>query len=968
MKSKLFTALGLFLALAACTLVLAACGGAKNGPDSLAAPTDFAYNGSILSWGAVEGAEKYSVVIGSGEPFSTGSTGYPFINTSGETFTVSVTAMCEGMENSPTATHTFVPLQSVTSFTVTPEGALAWEAVEGAVAYQIEVDGGKTETVTAPLYTGLAGGTHSVRVKPVGSTTEPGTSYYAAWSTAKSITRLSAVAADTITYSSEGNMLTWGEVTGATKYRLIIEGSHAVDVELTTRSYALSASDDFTVRIIALGDNNLLYNSAPTEKTFVCLDAVTDLHVADGMLQWSPVDRALGYRLRVNGSVQGGVIRDCFYSGFPAGEQFTVSILPVTTDNASFSLWSADVVFSLLETPVLKWNNYELDGVANNNLYWNSVQGAAGYEVKILLNGTQVVNELLGAGTVSFAYMYELVGDYSVSVRALASSDATNRYTSNYSTPITVRRLAAPVRRGDNYIVSNPTELTAGFTAAFFDVAGASAYRVWRDGNVYNDRLLASVYTDYNVTDGTSVNKVVHTYKIQSVGSLYNATTKTVVLDSLSRDSLTFDITVLPAPTAPAMSGYVYSFTPIEGAFGYGVRYGNTVATTDSTSYDLVDIQSGSYQLSVCARGNGGAVLASPYSTAITLVRLSAPGNIEITTDISDGVLKCSPVDGASSYLAMIDGVSEPLTVSSTTNVKRYISEEGTSLYMIAVANEYKDNARTVYYMTSPASGTVTFIKLSTPTELQIDGAALLWNAPGNVKDATFKPTYRLTDASGSVYNGASALTVNRFDMEGLDGGKSYAFYVKAIGDGRKYVNSDSSDGITAIRVNAPEVTRKDGAYLISSVRGAGSYAVYVDGILVDTIPETGKNEYMYVPTFTVAGTYEIRVVAVAGEKGYFNSLATLLTQEVRQLQAPTFEATLSGGLLTVNITAPELPTLSYVYTVNGGNGMTDDDTFTTAVTGTSATVRVYAIGGVFDAENIYYIDSQSSVKTVQRV
>ena len=133
MRSKLLTALGVLLALAACTLVLAACGGTQGGTNALAAPTDFAYNGSILSWGEVEGAEKYSVVIGSGEPFSTGSTGYPFINTSGEAFTVSVTAMCEGMENSPTATHTFVPLQSVTSFTVTPEGALSWEPVEGAV-------------------------------------------------------------------------------------------------------------------------------------------------------------------------------------------------------------------------------------------------------------------------------------------------------------------------------------------------------------------------------------------------------------------------------------------------------------------------------------------------------------------------------------------------------------------------------------------------------------------------------------------------------------------------------------------------------------------------------------------------------------------------------------------------------------------------------------------------------------------
>ena len=965
MKLKCLTAVFALLLLAACALTLVACGGGGDDtPDALAAPTDFAYNGSILSWGAVEGAEKYSVQIGSGEPFSTGSTGYPFLNTSGEAFTVSVTAICEGMANSPTATHTFIPLASVTAFTVTPEGALSWEAVEGATEYQIEVDGGKTETVTEPLYTGLTGGTHSVRVKPVGTSAEPGTSYYANWSAAKSITRLASVSTDGITYSAESRVLSWGNVTGATKYHLVVTGGATADVELTLPRYEISATDDFTVTVTAIGDNNLLYSSAPTQKTFVCLDAVTNLRIEDGMLQWDPVDKALGYRMRVNGSIQAGVIRECLYRGFPAGDQFTVSILPMTTDNSSFSTWSSQIVFSLLQAPVLKWNNYELDGTANNNLYWDSVLGAAGYELKITHNGALIATEQLGPGMVSFAHKYDLVGEYIVSVRALAPADGTNRYTSNYSTPIKVRRLAAPQQIDDNFIVSNPTDLSAGFAAGWKAVDGASCYRVWRNGSVHHPSWMGNFYTDVNMTNGTVVQQIVHTYKIQSVGAAYDSATKTVVLDSLTSQSLTFDITVLPAPQNPLISGYLYSFTPVDGASGYAVRYGHNVVNASTTEYNLVDIQSGTYELTVCARGNGGAVLPSPYSTAITLIRLSAPGNIKITTDASDGILSCSPIEYARSYEAMIDGVKEPLVVSSTTNVKSYISEEGTSLYMTAIANYY-NTPKTVYYMTSPASQTVTFIKLSTPSELHIDGSVLHWNAPGNVSDATFRPGYRLADAVGTIHSNAQALTAAQYDLSAFVGGQGYTFAVKAIGDGRKYINSDSSDILSVFRITSPEVTRRGGSYLISSVPNASSYAVYVGDVLAQTIAETGEGPYTFTPRFDSAGDYVIRVIAIAGDEKHFDSKATVVEQKVLQLQAPTFEAAIQGGMLSVRVTSPELEGLTYVYSINNGSGIEGTDTYTLAVSGSSVTVRVYAKGGVFGDENIYYIDSQSNVKTV---
>ncbi len=960
MKSRILTVLLALLLLAACTFLLVACGGGGDTPSALSSPSGFSYNGSILSWSEVVGAEKYSVQIGTGEPFSTGSTGYPFINTSGEAFTVSVTAICEGMENSPTATHTFIPLASVSSFTVTENGALSWDAVEGATEYQIEVDG-KTVTVTEPLYTGLSGGTHTVRVKPAGTPEAANTSYYAVWSAPKTITRLSAVAGEGISFTTESGVLSWGKVEGAVKYHLVITGDLTVDTMVTLPRYELSPTDDFTVSITAIGDNNQLYNSPATEKTFLCLDTVTSLRVEDGMLKWNAVEKALGYRLRVNGTVQGGVITDCYYRGFPAEEQFTVSVLPIAANNASFATWSAPLVFTFLQTPVLKWNDYTLDGTANNNLYWNPVTGASGYEVRLAHNGTVIATEQLGAGTVAFAHAYDLVGEYTVSVRALAPANGNNRYASSFSTPITVKRLAAPKGSGTDYITSNPTDLSAGFTASFVPVAGATSYRVWRNGGIYQEGISGNFYRDQRVTDGTTVQQTTHTYSIQSVGSLYNAATKTVVLDSLTREALSFTITVLATPTAPTMSGFTYSYSAVSGAQGYGVRYANTVINAQTTTCDLSDIRSGRYELQVCARGDGGQILPSPYSVAITVIRLSAPGNIQIRTDESDGVLQFSGIEHAQSYEAMIDGSSSMMVVNGQTNVKDRISLEGTSLYITAVANYYS-NDRTEYYMTSPPSAAVTFIKLASPTELRFEGGTLLWNAPANVKD-TFRPTYTIADGAGSLYPGAQMLQSPQYDASALAGGQTHIFRIKAIGDGSKYVNSDSSFSWSAERLEAPTVTRTEGAYLISSVENAGSYAVFVDNVLVQTIPETGEEAYTFTPNFDRAGTYTLRVIAVAAGGRYFDSPATNVEQEVKMLTTPTFEATLSSGVLTVNITDPEFADLRYSYTVAGKNEISGQS-YTAAVTGGSVTVRVYAVGGIF-VGNIYYLDSQSAPKTV---
>ena len=974
MKKKFLLALALSV-LALFSLLLVSCDGEDGtnaGPTTLSAPTGLRYDGVTISWDTVANAEKYTVKIGEGEEISTAGAGYAYMNTAGTPFTVSVTAVAEGLDPSPTTIHTFCPLATVTELTVADDGTVSWNSVDGATGYLVNVDGTDVP-VTANSYGDLTAGAHVVKVKPTATSAAENLTYYASWSSVIDLTICADVESDSITYSAANASLSWKAVPNAVGYHLVISGGlTSVDTVVNATNYAFNAGNgDFTVSLRAVGNHTSSYDSKnAAEKTFVYLDAPTGLRVADGTLYWNAVSGADGYQLKVNGTVANTIATECQFSGFPVNRTITVNLLPVSNDTAYFSAWSTDFSFSILAAPVLQWNDYALDGVANSNVYWDSVVGATGYQVQLSFGGQVIDTATLGADERAYAHAYLQAGEYTIEVKALADSNTSNLYSSAYSQPIKVTRLVAPSFAPANHITSDPGNVQSGMTVTYQNVGGATAYRIWKDGTVYTTTS-STQYRDAAVIGSNVTAQQTINYKIQSVGRSMQTVNgvKTVYLDSLSSEALSFDITVLAAPTNCTITGFSYSYTEVSGAFGYTVDLNGAGTVNGSLVFDLSVLPTGVTQVKVSARGNGTNILPSNYTPAIEVQRLAAPLNVEIDVGESDGVLKYTPVTNATGYEAVIDGLSNPLPVAAMTNVKQYIRETGTALFLRATANYFNQDG-TVYYMTSRDGDTVTFIKLARPTfgTSPFNGSQLVWNAPSNVNVQIYAPSYKVTNAQNVSYT-AGVFSSPVMSTSMLKGGTSYTFLVQAIGDGKQYINSDLSESVSAYKLETPGVSRTLSGYQWNGVLNASSYTAYVDGVRTYQADHISGQSYSFAPGFNEIKTYVVQIYAVGDNNSFIDSEPAEIHQETKQLTTPSFtfaydKSVVSvDGQVVVTITGESPYATGYSYSVGGHTETSVNSTFTYGVNVTSGAIviRVYALGGGFDEDGVYYIDSQSA-------
>ena len=961
MKTKILT-VAILLILA--SLLLVSCDKALE----LDAPTNIRYDGSHITWNAVENAESYTVQINNGEAYTVNSPLYPY-EANGATFSVTVTAVSEAkklIKSSETKVD-FKPLGSIESVRVSDDGVLSWDVVNHATAYTLKVDGVEQPgAITGTTYSGLPVGRHSVQVRPV---IDGDTSYYSSWSNAVVVELLGTVAKDDITY--DNGYIKWKYVSGAQYYEVSVNGV-PLDSKCTGTQIEYDPNNTgFEVTVKAIGNHSSTFDGKVSDaKKFVFLDTVTNIMVEDGILTWDPINGASGYKIKLNGSVYAQTLTECKFDKLSADVTTDVSIMPISNDSTYFSSWSDVKSVLILSAPVIRWNDYELDGQANSNVYWDGIANAAGYAVRLTLPDGSTLVETYGETQRYFQQAYLQVGTYLVEVKALANTTTSNTYDSIYSAPIKVVRLAAPKAAGTNYITSNPNDLDDGFTVTFDKVAGATQYRLYKD-NVL-DRTISGNNNQFVVKDLAAagvIEEQTYNFAIQSVGSVQMVNGQIVAtLSSLTSESHKFSITVLATPAMPNIEGYVYSYGMVNKAAGYVIDVGGQSFSSGETSYELSMLEAGVYNISVCAKGNGANVLPSNYSAPISVHRLEAPTNVRIdTSEASEGVLTFNPVLYASGYYIVFNNDGNPIPVDTISNMNQYITEQGTTVYLQSSAN-YFNTDRTVYYMTSKPGTTTNFIKLAAPTfgDVAFNRNQLIWKAPSNVNSQTYTPTYEVYYPNGMIYNGEKNGTT--MDISHLEGGRSYEFQIKAIGNGTNYINSNKSAVVTIYKLATPEVSRVDGAYTWRGVAEAVSYAIYIDGELMETfVHEPGKT-YSYVPKFTQLKVYTVEVVAI-GDGGYrsIDSSPCVIKQETKQLQTPDFSLSYShasyteSGTVDVTITKFSPYAKGYAYTVGGATYEKTETTYSYCPNSVGVVVaRVYALGGNFDENGVYYLDSQS--------
>ena len=985
MKKKLAN---LLLALIACLFAafgLVACG---ENPLAVSAPKNVRVDANTMSvvWDSVDGAAKYTISINDGTEYSISSTNYACTQLiqGQETFTVKVCAVGSvGDMKSEATVMTFSPLGKVADLTLSDGGLLTWTVVNNATGYALRVDGAEQQVpLTVPEYSITTTGRHSYQVRPV---VAGNNGYYSVWSDVKTVTKLDTVDSSKIKYDVQAGKLSWTSVSGAKSYDVYVNGFiQAEDCKATSIDLDCPNAN-FVVEIQAKSDaQDTLVGEKSEQKEFIFLDPVTNVRVQDGVLLWDEVNLATGYLLKI-GNATPKTITGTSYDKLTRGTSLTVSLMPVSTEAVYFSNWSSPMSFFLLEAPVIQWNSSLMldDGEAKNNIYWDAIDNAYGYELRITApNGDESIEEA-GATDRDFAYDFLEIGEYTVELKATADPSDSTICSSPYSKAIKVIRLASPTRTSTNFITSNPQELSKGFTVSFEKVAKATKYYLYKSQSKVAET--SSSTSQFKVTDvaesGVSEEKM-YNYSIQTIGTdaMQN---NTVVLSSLKDRSLSFAVTVLGTPQDPTIEGYDYKFGTITKANGYAVFTGSSIYDANSNTYSLRDLPSGNAEIKVCAKGDGAEVLASSFSTPINVRRLDRPANIRIDESGSNSVLKCNDVQHARSYDVVFDNDNQPMDVASIDNIREKIDTDGTYVYMVAVANEFGVDG--IYYMTSPSSDTYTFVKLTAPTfgGQPFTNTQFSWNKPSNINESIYAPSYAVYNENGVKYN--ETATGTSWNIEHLDGGKPYTFKVRAVGATSptsarvQYISSEYSEDRTVYKLASPEVKVVNNQYQWTAVARASEYEVLIDGVSQGKFEhETGKT-YTYKPTkanFNLVKTYRVEIVALGDLTGTESNLWTvnskdvegknLIFQQTKKLTEPDFTLSYSHtsvndkGKLTVTITQQSPYATGYCYDIGGTEAFSEETVFTKDLStpGTYA-VKVYAQGGGFDENGVYYLNSE---------
>ena len=917
------------------------------------APENVSYDGQFITWGKVDGAKHYTVSINGGEEARSNSTTYVY--TSNDTFEVTVTAVFEKTEKSTYIT--FKPLASIENITVSDNGEVSWDAVSGANAYAVSVNG-KTQNVTDTRITTLPEGSNRVKVKPIVSGDN---SYYSSFS--QEVNVYIYEAPKDVKY--DGTMVLW---TGnASNYLITING---VATEVKGNSFAYNSENrDFKLEIKSLGNHTSTYDSKIVSEEFHYLDAVTELFVEDGVIKWNGINGAEGYKIKIGGVVQKASVEIAQYDKLPSGRSQDIAVMPFNDSGNYFSSWSAEKTVYILDTPTISWNNdLELDGEANNNLTWNAVNAADGYTARLIKDGGTPEISTFSNVQRAFSHAYLNVGKYTIEIKANAASGSVDYFDSKYSAPITVERLAAPKAVDSNFIVSSKDNLASGFTVNFVQVNGASGYQLYKDGVLLKGKYTTNAaITDTNVADNSIIIEQHFTYIVRSLGGVKTVNnSKYVTLPCLTAQALSFDITVQATPQYPKMTGYTLAWEAVAGNNGYTVAYAGTSVTAQAENFDLSTIKAGTYSVTVSTRGNGSNVLASNTSAPVAIQRLEAPKNIKISSS-GNGTLQWDDVMNAQSYETYLDLSKTPLAENAYGNMYQFIETNGTTLSMIAAANYY--NAQeTLYYMSSEASPTQQFIRLAAPTFPEgalSNSIELLWSAPNNINTAEYTPTYRIYSAIGEQIGGGDQ-NGTKFNIEYLAGGGTYNFYIKAIGNDTKYLDSEYSVVITAYKIDTPQFEIVNGKYVWNAMANASSYYLEIDGKKVSDDYHVSGTQYSYTPRFTTEGDHIVKLKAVGDGRRNLDSAYYSYTQKARILKAPVIEYKYSddhfvtNGSIIVTIKTPSQNCSGYQYEIAGQSLTSAELTYSKVIQSPGRySVRVKALGSAFDSNDVYYIDSQ---------
>lgn len=969
---KLLSAISLIVICLVSAVCFVACGGNSNKikPPAAVDASTIRYDGETLSWQAVDKATAYDISFN-----GTNTTVYSPKFTSGVSsttnqVTVTITAKNTG-GSADAAGRTFTRLKTINSSDLTFDvnGSMSWEHVDGATSYTVEINGNEKSNGASNIFKDFTyGQRNTIRVKAVGTDDT-----FATYGTAATKTYLGAPTS--VRY--DGEMVYWSGTELADSYTLYINGVEKKrDLNGSSCEYA-TTDKKFKISMQSVGDGvNTFSSKISDEIECVKLDDVSGIRVEDGILKWDAVDYATQYLITLGNNTTMKKTEKCELE-IEAGKAHSVSIKPIAEgSDYFFSSWCEAKSVYVLIAPDLQWDNsLSLDGEKQKALYWNNIALAGGYKVQVTKpDGSKDVYDTT-TGDPSFNYDYLESGNYELRVKSTPTE--VDHYESAYSQPLYVQRLDAPKLLVKDPIESLAEDFSAGFTVKYLKTEGATKYNLYSN-NTFVTETRQTSFSVKNVTGGTENLGYEITYSIRSMGGKNGSYVK---LDSLTSKATKFNITVLPTPTSLTFEGGSLTWAAVNSANGYSVKTDSAYTPCSGNSFKLNGLSAGEHTVSICAKGNGKEILASPYTAAKNVFKLAAPTDLRIDTETNEGSLYCSPVAHTKTYTVYFNGSSEGITNNNLSNINvktaQLYSTNGLTVVLTADA-DYEDGG--VYYITSDKSQTYTFIKLK-PIDINtvsIKNQQLSWNAPDNVSlSDSGKISYNIYKEDGSFWLNSDRTGIDFSTVAGSE--YSYTYTVKCKGDGIKFFNSDESAPITVTKLEKVTLAVNStlNGYAWDGVVNATAYIFKIGDKEVKRINHDGMHSYEitsdeFLAEMNKVNEYKISVMAVGNANLLvIDSDASTLMQRVVKLTKPVISAEYDSeqvtaeGNIVVNVTTAAEHANGYSYAFNGTKKQDYESPegvcrVTTDTPG-EYTVTVMAKGGLFDENGIFYCDSETS-------
>jgi len=682
-----------------------------------------------------------------------------------------------------------------------------------------------------------------------------------------------------ITY--DGSIITWNAVTGATGYKVSVDGGQELTITSNAYAYAKNGGEfNFVVKAVKVSKSGKEKVSDATTVVFKPLAKIEDAAISeDGIITWGVVDSATGYEVRIDGgSIE--VVNITSYDKLLDGKH-SYQIRPTvsTAGNIYFySQWSTAIT-------VTKLGSIDGDKIeyVDGSLRWPTVQGAYGYEVTI---DGQIVSHS-NAGT---KFIYDAGNqNFEVSVKALGNGTSTISGNPSalkkfvYLSPVTGVKVVEGIVVWDA-------------------VQGADGYKVKVNGNVLQ-KTFAANEREYKDIHAGSECRI----------SVIPVSNDTVYFSSWS-DERSLKILARPIlqwnddynPDGIAMKSCFWD--AVDGAAGYMVFIKKPNGDTDTVqctenerAFNEAFVDSGEYIIEVQALAAAGQdnVYDSQRSKAFNVLRLASPA-AESTNYISSNPTSLAhgfnarfrTVSGARGYQLYRDGTLIMTQSSPVFNVGNIVDsavvEERSFNYSVkAVGFANVTDNRVVLDSRSEDSNSFKITVLAAPQNLNMSGYKFTYGSVNGARG------YYIS--TGTAQNGHTN-SGTEFDLGKILNAGGYNITVCAQGNGSDVLPSNYAPAIRVVRLAAPsKITigfqgQEEGRLKISDVVGATSYMVVFDNneagaVSLDTLDNVSNR-------ISIHGT-TVHATATANEwredNVYYMTSKSSETFNFVKLEAPTF-------------------------------------------------------------------------------